>query len=227
MAEEYEYDQYGGHADIKNENGSISVPMLGCHKCPAAFYTPQARTAHIATLHPGENSGPSPDMIALARVRPELAESLGMTKEEAFAPQNVHEFNQQQKALKIGAEQASRQGELQRHPVYRPLTEALSSVSGLKAAALATAPKELHDDIRETADIAHQHLLQFGYHHAIGKSISDSHTHVFGAEQAMHRLVGYTQHGMTHRDDAPHDVVDNHIQKLLDFDEHGAPGWFE
>jgi hypothetical protein len=207
--EDFEMDEWGGE---KPKPGYIN--MLGCASpgCKATFSKANRRTAHIEMMHPGENSGPSPDMIQLARIRPEMAKSLGMTEEEAFAPQNIHEFNQQQRDLDTAATQRDNEHVLRSHPIFRPLSAALSHVASLQASALATAPRERHDRIREQGSLAHEHLLQFGYAQAIGRSVHDEYSHFEAAGDHLDNLDAEAQHGMTHWDDS----TNERTQKLMD-----------
>jgi hypothetical protein len=190
--------------------------MFACASpgCQAKFYSATSRTGHIKTFHPGEHSGPSPDTIALARIRPELAEHLGMSKEEVFAPQNVREFEEQQKHRDLAASQARNEQVLRNHPAFPAISEAIGHVHALEASALATSPANFHGDIKETADRAHQHLLQFGYGHATGESLRDPYKHLTEAHSDMHQLVDYTQDGMSHVDEGPYHHVDRLVNSV-------------
>jgi len=81
--QEYEYDEWGGHKDIKHpDKGYTSFPMLGCGHCQAAFFKVDSRTAHIQTMHPGKSAAPTTDMLHFAQYVPSFAKELGLHSEE-------------------------------------------------------------------------------------------------------------------------------------------------
>jgi hypothetical protein len=84
MSDEYEYDEWGGHKNITSDDGYEEAPGLGCPEksCKAGFFTMDARTAHIQTMHPEHSAAPTNDMISLAQLRPELAPNMGLHSED-------------------------------------------------------------------------------------------------------------------------------------------------
>lgn len=200
MSEEnYELDKWGGHAERPSADGNYtSIPMLGCGTCPAAFFNMPARKAHIETMHPTENSGPSPDMIHMARVSPEWGKALGISPEEANAPQNVHEFEAQERIKDVVKNQNENAHKLDVHPVMRPMQEAMSHVRMMEAAALANEPEQYHHAIREHAAMAHEHLLQYGHATAGNGSVLRPEQHTRQAHDHMDELASYTNNWEHH-----------------------------
>lgn len=220
--ENFEMDEWGGE---KAKPGFMNG--FGCVSpgCKATFTRADRRKAHIEMMHPHENSGPSPDMVQMARIRPELAEAMGMTQEEVHAPQNVHELEWQQERQAriehVSRKQAEGENELKVHPVYRPLVAALSHISTLRARALATEPEYRHEAVRQTADLAHVHLTQFAHGVSHGSSVDDPMHHLDEGIGHMHQLVAMTQRGMTHKDDSEAYAIDKHEKDLYE------KGWGE
>jgi hypothetical protein len=67
--QEYEYDEWGGHKKYRKPGANYeSMPVLGCGTCKAAFFTMNARAAHIETLHPGKSSAPTGEMLHFANL---------------------------------------------------------------------------------------------------------------------------------------------------------------
>lgn len=211
MAEshEYEYDEYGGHKPVTNPvTGNRSVPILGCsdYNCPARFYTAPARKAHIEVMHPGQNSGPTEEMIRLGRMHPDIAKNLGISEDELRAPINVHEFNERQQLADTVEEQRNSSDKLQNHPIFGPIVQALSHGRNLEANALNKSSLADSPEIRRHYQSAHEHLLQFGYGHAIGKSLLDPVRHL---QEADYHLAELSDHAGTDPD-----IARNHINRL-------------
>jgi hypothetical protein len=220
--ENFEMDEWGGE---KAKPGFMNG--FGCVSpgCKATFTRADRRKAHIEMLHPHENSGPSSDMVQMARIRPELAEAMGMTQEEVHAPQNVRELewqqNRQARIEEVSRKQDENENELKIHPVYRPLVAALSHISTLRARALATEPEYRHDNVREVSDLAHVHLTQFAHGVSHGASVDDPMHHLEEGMSHMHHLNRMTQSGMTHKDDSESQAIHQHEVNLYE------KGWGE
>jgi hypothetical protein len=45
-------EQYGGDAPRKVDAHRTEYPMLGCHACPASFFSNERHAEHIKTAHP-------------------------------------------------------------------------------------------------------------------------------------------------------------------------------
>jgi hypothetical protein len=214
MSENYEYDEWGGHKPQVDENGNGEYPGLGCISpgCKAGFFTPQARTAHIATMHPTENSGPSPEMIFLARIRPEIAPKMGMTPEEAQAPMNVHEMEEEARANKVMSEQNMQMGEIHSHPLHQMSMDMLSDVRMAGAEARQNTQRVTQDqEIKDDEDAVNHHVRQFVAGFAINKSIYAPHTHMQNAEYHISQIL---RHLPNDRFDDHENRIYHHIEKM-------------
>lgn len=186
MAENYEFDEWGGHKRIPLPNGGERVPMFGCAGgCPARFFTNDARMAHIQTMHPGVHSGPTEDMIQLARIRPELAESFGIRQEDLYKPSNMRELMEEDRIKKV-LDRQSTSGGYSHHPVYGPIVAAKSHARMLEAKALGVVNERGAQEVRDMTHRIHAHLDQAGHGYATGISIDDPDEHLMKS----HRLMG-------------------------------------
>jgi hypothetical protein len=216
MSEEnYEFDEYGGHKSIEKTDAdgkkSYGIPMLGCGTCPASFFKMDARKAHIETMHPTENSGPSEDMIRMARVNPQVGEALGISQEEARAPINVEEFQQHQRISDVVAHQSANTDRVNNHPIMRPFEETMSHVRMMEAAALSNSSQQYHEDIRDHTRMVHEHLLQYAHAAAGNGSVLKPNQHLNTAHDHMDELADYTGNYDYHDGENS-----EHIAKIVD-----------
>lgn len=209
MSEEnYEFDENGGHKPIRrvDENGKITarIPMLGCGTCEAAFYNAPAREKHLREKHPFKNYGAHPEAIMMARMRPELAEGLGLWGpdsgggghlegwSETYAPMNVKEFMEQQKQADAYHEIEDRKGEIESHPVHRYVNEGLSQISLIHAIARQNAKTDSEtQDLDQSREAAEFHLKNLGAYHSIGVSMNGDMKHASELDYHVDNMLNY------------------------------------
>jgi hypothetical protein len=183
--DEHNIDKWGG-----DENG-----MLGCSYCPAAFTNGTRRQAHIEVMHRGKYSGPSEGMLQMARIRPELAPSLGIDPEILHTPHNLGEMRDYWHAGDTLEEQQKPkyQEALNTHPVHSAVINAVSDIRMMEANALSNASSSgLQDEIRNHRQLAEQHLNQYAHGIVNGVSIASPATHLDNALHSMDRIAQFT-----------------------------------
>jgi hypothetical protein len=190
---EYEFDEFGGHKPIDKGNGRTSMPMFACAGgCPARFFTNDARVAHIKTMHPTANSGPTEEMIQLARIRPELAESFGIDKDQLHQPMNVREFEEQNRISDVLAHQNKHYDKITSHPSWRHFQVLMSDVRMLHAAGMANSSREYTKNrLDEHMDEINTHGTQFVAGVAMGKSVHSPEWHLRQMDDSLDSMLDY------------------------------------
>lgn len=224
MAEKYEFDENGGHKPIKNEDGSVSEPALGCNFCDANFFRADAREKHTRQKHPFENYGANPSEIHLVRIRPEMAKMFGVWQgnpeedlggwSEHEAPVNVPEFLEGERRKDVFDAQETRRDEIDRHPITKHIHALRSDLNLLEAEAKANSGSEDDNDIREERNNAEQELRQAHAGIAIGKSIDEPGIHLGRALDHGENLTYYLPE---HRQEHWQNKLYEHNENILDF----------
>jgi hypothetical protein len=189
---EYEFDEFGGHKERKEGNKTY-LRMFGCAGgCPASFYTNEARVAHIQTMHPGTYSGPTPDMIQLARIHPDLAESFGIDRDQIHQPMNVREFEEQNRISDVLAHQNKNYNKITSHPSWRHFQDLMSNVRMLHAAGMANSSREYTKDrLDEHMDEIKTHGEQFVAGVATDKSVHSPEWHLRQVDNSLDDMLNY------------------------------------
>lgn len=189
---EYEFDEFGGHKERK-EGGTTYLRGFGCAGgCPAMFYTNEARVAHIKTMHPGVSSGPTPDMIHLARIRPELAKSFGIDHDQLWAPMNVQEFQEEERMKDVMHFHEKNRDKITSHPAWRHFQDLMSNVRMLHAAGMANSSSErTKNNLDEEMDHIRNHGEQFVAGIATGKSVYGPDRHMQIVDDSLDTMLNY------------------------------------
>ena len=224
MAEQqYEHDEWGGHKEIKgsriNEDGIkvnfTKLRMFGCAGgCPASFYTNDARVAHIKAMHPGVHSGPTEDMIQLARIQPDLAESFGIDRDQLYEPMNVEEFKEQDRIQGIMNFHEKNAHKISSHPAWVHYQGLMSSARMLEATQRANATRDWEFENLDTSmERIHAHAHQFVAGLATGQSVRDPRTHAHELSDELDNVLN----GLPKEQYQYHDrEITKHFNKMFD-----------
>lgn len=201
------YDEHGGELPHIDDRGRTSIPGLGCASpgCRAGFYSVEARTAHIKTLHPGVYSGPSEDMVGIANIRPELAPSLGVKVDDHEEGLGEHIPNdarslEKDAPLRLSGNTNSYQNLV--HGMKSHINEAHAAIlqNGIDNKGIKTLAKHV--------DLAHTHLDNAA---RLGPS-TERTSHISGAHEAIDNIADISENW--YNESHVHEDLQDHIEKL-------------